>query len=35
MDAQLDLVTCSLCMRVRRGSEWMDAELVIRDTRSY
>ncbi len=32
---QLDLVTCSLCMRVRRGSEWMDAELVIRDTRSY
>ena len=35
MDAQLDLVTCSLCLRVRRGSEWMQAELVIRDTRSY
>ncbi len=35
MDAQLDLVTCSLCLRVCRGSEWMQAELVIRDTRSY
>jgi hypothetical protein len=35
MDARLDHVTCSLCLRVRRGSEWMDAELVIRDTRSY
>jgi hypothetical protein len=35
MAAQLDLVTCSLCLRVRRGSQWMQAELVIRDTRSY
>jgi hypothetical protein len=35
MDAQLDLVTCSLCLRVRRGSQWMQAELVIRETRSY
>jgi hypothetical protein len=35
MDTQLDLVTCSLCLRVHRGSEWMQAELVIRDTRSY
>lgn len=35
MDTQLDLVTCSLCLRVQRGSEWMQAELVIRDTRSY
>jgi hypothetical protein len=35
MDAQLDLVTCSLCLRVRRGSEWMQPELVIRETRSY
>jgi hypothetical protein len=32
MDAQL---TCSVCLRVRRGSEWKQAELVIRDTRSY
>jgi hypothetical protein len=35
MASPLDLVTCSLCLRVRRGSEWMQAELVIRDTRSY
>jgi hypothetical protein len=35
MDAQLDLVTCSLCLRVRHGSEWTQAELVIRETRSY
>ena len=35
MDARLDLVTCSLCLRVHRGSEWMQAELVIRETRSY
>jgi hypothetical protein len=30
-----DLVTCSLCLRVRRGSEWHDAEHVIRELRSY
>jgi len=30
-----DLVTCSLCLRVRRGSEWRDAEHVIRELRSY
>jgi hypothetical protein len=35
MDANLDLITCSLCLRVRRGSEWMDAERVIREIRSY
>ena len=35
MDAKLELVTCSLCLRVRRGSEWMDAERVIRETRSF
>jgi hypothetical protein len=35
MDAQLDLVACSLCLRVRRGSEWMQAEFVISETRSY
>ena len=32
---QTDLVTCSLCLRVRRGSEWREAEEVIRDLRSY
>ncbi len=35
MDANLELVGCSLCLRVRRGSEWMEAEQVIRETRSY
>jgi hypothetical protein len=30
-----DLITCSLCMRVLRGSEWIEAERVIREIRSY
>jgi hypothetical protein len=30
-----DLVTCSICLRVRRGSEWRAAEQVIRELRSY
>jgi hypothetical protein len=30
-----ELTTCSLCMRVLRGSEWMEAERVIREIRSY
>jgi len=30
-----DLITCSLCLRVRRGSEWREAEHVIRELRSY
>jgi hypothetical protein len=30
-----DLTTCSLCLRVRRGSEWLEAERFIRETRSY
>jgi hypothetical protein len=29
------LITCSLCLRVRRGSEWREAEHVIRELRSY
>jgi hypothetical protein len=29
------LIACSLCLRVRRGSEWMEAESVIREIRSY
>ncbi len=32
---QTDLVTCSLCLRVLQGSEWRDAEHVIRELRSY
>lgn len=30
-----DLVTCSLCLRVRRGSAWIEAEAVITELRSY
>jgi hypothetical protein len=30
-----DLITCSLCMRVLRGSDWIEAEHVIREIRSY
>jgi hypothetical protein len=31
----MDLIACSICLRVRRGSEWLDAEHVIRDIKSY
>ena len=27
----IDLIACSICLRVRRGPEWLDAEHVIRD----
>jgi hypothetical protein len=30
-----DLVTCSLCLRVRRGSAWVEPEDVITELRSY
>jgi hypothetical protein len=30
-----DLITCSLCMRVLRGSEWLEAERVISEMRTY
>ena len=30
-----DLTACSLCLRVRRGSEWLEAEQVIRQLRTY
>jgi len=30
-----DLVTCSLCLRVLRSSEWIEAERVIRELRSF
>jgi hypothetical protein len=29
------LTTCSLCLRVLRDSEWVEAERVIREIRSY
>jgi hypothetical protein len=31
----LTLATCSVCLRVRRGSEWIEAERVISEIRSY
>ena len=31
----IDLIVCSICLRARRGSEWLDAEHVIRDIKSY
>ena len=34
-DSSDELVTCSLCLRVRRGSEWMEAERVISELRSF
>ena len=30
-----DLVACSICLRVLRGSEWTDAVHVIRELRTY
>jgi hypothetical protein len=29
------LITCSICLRVQRGSQWTEAEHVIREIRSY
>jgi hypothetical protein len=29
------LVTCSVCLRVLRGSQWMEPEAVIREMRSF
>jgi hypothetical protein len=34
-DSRTDLIACSLCLRVLRGSEWVEAERVIRAIRSY
>jgi hypothetical protein len=34
-ESRTGLVTCSLCLRVHRGSEWIEAEHVIRETRSF
>jgi hypothetical protein len=30
-----DLIVCSICLRVRRRAEWLDAERVISEIRSY
>ena len=31
----ITLTSCPLCLRVLRGSDWVEAERVIRDIRSY
>jgi hypothetical protein len=31
----IDLIVCSICLRVRHGSEWLDAERVVREISSY
>jgi hypothetical protein len=31
----ITLTGCPLCLRVLRGSDWVEAERVIRDIRSY
>ena len=31
----IQLIACSICLRVRRGSEWLDAERVVREINSY
>jgi hypothetical protein len=33
--APAGIVTCSLCLRVLRDSEWIEAERVIRESRSF
>jgi hypothetical protein len=35
LESRTDLTTCSLCLRVLRGSEWVEAESIIREIRSY
>jgi hypothetical protein len=35
LESRTDLMTCSLCLRVLRGSEWVEAETIIREIRSY
>jgi hypothetical protein len=34
-DSSAELVTCSLCLRVRRGRKWLEAERVISELRSF
>ena len=34
-ESSASLTTCSLCLSVQYGSEWLEAEHVIREMRSY
>lgn len=34
-DEPLALTVCAICLRVRRGSEWVEAEQAIRALRSF
>jgi hypothetical protein len=34
-ESRTNLITCSLCLRVLRGGDWLEAERVIREIRSY
>jgi hypothetical protein len=34
-DRRYDLTACSVCLRVRHGSDWIDADSVIRQLGSY
>ena len=31
----IDLIACSICLRVKDDSQWLDAAHVIRDIKSY
>ena len=33
--AEIGLVACSRCLRVQRGSSWVDAEEIITELRTY
>ena len=34
-ESEIDLIACSICLRVLDGGEWIAAERVIRERRSY
>jgi hypothetical protein len=34
-ESTIHLISCSVCLRVLRGSQWLEAERVIREIRSY
>jgi hypothetical protein len=34
-DSQTEFTVCSLCLRVLRGSDWIEAERVISEVHSY
>jgi hypothetical protein len=33
--AEIGMVACSRCLRVQRGSSWIEAEEIIRELRTY